>query len=207
MNLTLKNQKQKQKRRKSREFEMGGSLQDQLLKAGLADKKQAQKAAKERHKQVKTKQKNKKAVIENEAKTAAEQAKFAKQEKDRKLADEQRALTQQKELKAQVTNLIKVNAQPKNNGDVVLNFTHENVVKRLYVSERTHKDVTSARLAVVSYQANQYELVPLPVADKIQTRLPEAVIYIADTAAENRAQADGNDEWYADYDIPDDLMW
>jgi len=186
---------------------MGGSLQDQLLKAGLADKKQAQKAAKERHKQVKTKQKNKKAVIENEAKTAAEQAKFAKQEKDRKLADEQRTLTQQKELKAQVTNLIKVNAQPKNNGDVVLNFTHENVVKRLYVSERTHKDVTSARLAVVSYQANQYELVPLPVADKIQTRLPEAVIYIADTAAENRAQADGNDEWYADYDIPDDLMW
>jgi uncharacterized protein YaiL (DUF2058 family) len=186
---------------------MSGSLQDQLLKAGLADKKQAQKANKERHKQVKTKQKNKKAVFENEAKTAAEQARVAKQEKDRQLADEHRILTQQKELKAQVANLIKVNAQAKNNGDIVLNFTHDNVVKRLYVSERTHKDVTSAKLAVVSYQENQYELVPLPVADKIQTRLPEAVIYIADTASENRAQADGNDDWYADYEIPDDLMW
>lgn len=186
---------------------MGGSLQDQLLKAGLADKKQAQKANKERHKQVKAKQKNKKIVIEDEAKTAAERALLAKQEKDRKLAEQQRELTQQKELKAQVINLIKVNAQPKNNGEVALNFTHHNLVKRLYVSERTYKDVTLAKLAVVSYQQNEYELVPLPVADKIQTRMPEAVIYVADTAEANRSQADTDDDWYADYEIPDDLIW
>ncbi|MBT1449706.1 DUF2058 family protein [Glaciecola sp. XM2] len=183
------------------------SLQDQLLKAGLADKKQAQKAKKERHKQVKAKQQNKKAVIEDAAKTAAEQARIAKQQKDRELAAQQRELKQQKEIKAQVINLIKVNAQPKNNGDVVLNFTDNNKVKRLYVSERTHKDVTAAKLAIVSYQDNEYELVPLPVADKIQTRMPQAVIYIANTASENRAQADADDDWYADYDIPDDLMW
>lgn len=186
---------------------MGGSLQDQLLKAGVADKKQAQKAKKDRHKQVKAKQKNKKAVIEDEAKIAAEQARLAKQEKDRELAQAQKAIIQQKDIKAQVINLIKVNTQPKNNGDVVLNFTHNNVVKRLYVSERTHKEVTQARLAVVSYQDNEYELVPLPVADKIQTRMPECVIYVADTASENRSQADDNSDWYADYDIPDDLMW
>lgn len=186
---------------------MGGTLQDQLLKAGLADKKQAQKAKKERHKQVKAKQKNKKAVIEDEAKIAAELALTAKQEKDRKLAQQQRQVTQQKDIKAQVINLIKVNVQPKNNGDVVLNFTHNNVVKRLYVSQRTYKDVTQARLAIVSYIENEYELVPLPVADKIQTRMPEAVIYIADTADDNRSQAEDNDDWYADYDIPDDLVW
>jgi uncharacterized protein YaiL (DUF2058 family) len=186
---------------------MGGSLQDQLLKAGLADKKQAQKAKKDKHKQVKAKQKNKKAVITDEAKLAAQDALIAKQEKDRKLAAEHRAALQQKDIKAQVINLIKVNAQPKNNGDVALNFTHNKLVKRLYVSERTHKEVTQARLAVVSYQDNEYELVPLPVADKIQTRMPECVIYIADTAADNRSQADDNDDWYADYDIPDDLMW
>ncbi|MFC4699484.1 DUF2058 domain-containing protein [Glaciecola siphonariae] len=186
---------------------MGGSLQDQLLKAGLADKKQVQKAKKERHKKVKAKQSNKKAVIEDEAKIAAEQALAAKRAKDKELALAQKAVAQQKELAAQVANLIKVNAQPKNNGDVALNFTHNKLVKRMYVSERTHKDVTQARLAVVSYQANEYELVPLPVADKIQTRMPEAVIYIADTAAEARSKADDNDDWYADYDIPDDLMW
>lgn len=186
---------------------MSGSLQDQLLKAGLADKKQAQKAKKDRHKQVKAKQKNKKAVIEDEAKIAAEHALAAKQEKDRKLAEQRREVTQQKDIKAQVINLIKVNAQPKNNGDVALNFTHHNVVKRLYVSQRTYKDVTQARLAVVSYRENEYELVPLPVADKIQTRMPEAVIYIADSAADNRSQADGDDDWYADYEIPDDLVW
>lgn len=186
---------------------MSGSLQDQLLKAGLADKKQAQKAKKERHKQVKTMQQNKKVVIENVSKDAAERALAAKQDKDRKLAEQRREVVQQKEIKAQVINLIKVNVQPKNNGDVVLNFTHNNVVKRLYVSKRTYKEVTQARLAVVSYQDNEYELVPLPVADKIQTRMPEAVIYIADTAADNRAQADAVDDWYADYDIPDDLTW
>lgn len=186
---------------------MGGSLQDQLLKAGLADKKQAQKAKKERHKQVKAKQKNKKAVIVDEAKIAAEQALAAKQAKDREFALQQRDVAKQKEIKAQVINLIKVNAQAKNNGDVALNFTHNKVVKRLYVSERTYKDVTQARLAVVSYTQNEYELVPLPVADKIQTRMPEAVIYIADTAADSRSNADDNDDWYADYEIPDDLVW
>jgi hypothetical protein len=186
---------------------MSGSIQDQLLKAGLADKKQAQKAKKERHKQVKAKQSNKKVVIEDQAKIAAEQALAAKREKDRTLAEQQKLVAQQKDVNAQVVNLIKVNAQPKNNGDVALNFTHNNLVKRLYVSQRTHKDVTQARLAVVSYLENEYELVPLPVADKIQTRMPQAVIYIADTAAQNREQADADDNWYADYDIPDDLMW
>jgi len=186
---------------------MSGSLQDQLLKAGLTDKKSAQKAKKDRHKQVKAKQKNKKAVITDEAKLAAEQARIAKQEKDRKLAEQQKELALQKEIKAQVINLIKVNAQAKNNGDIALNFTHNNVVKRLYVSESTQKDVTQAKLAVVSYQDNEYELVPLPVAEKIQTRMPEAVIYIADTAESNREQASKDDDWYADYDIPDDLVW
>nr|WP_136249500.1 DUF2058 domain-containing protein [Ningiella ruwaisensis] len=186
---------------------MATSLQDQLLKAGLADKKQAQKANKERHKKVKTKQKNKKAVIVDEAKEAAQQALAQKREKDRQLAEKQREIAQHKELEAQVANLIKTNAQPKNNGDVVLNFTHDNVVKRLYVNERTHKDVADAKLAVVSYQNNQYELVPLPVADKIKSRLPSAVIYIAETADKNREQAKSDDDWYADYDIPDDLMW
>ncbi|WP_395343072.1 DUF2058 domain-containing protein [Ningiella sp. W23] len=186
---------------------MSGSLQDQLLKSGLADKKQAQKAKKERHKQVKAKQKNKKVQIVDEAKLAAENARKLKQEKDRAIAAKQREEALQREIRAQVVNLIKVNAQPKNNGDIVLNFTDANLVKRLYVNEKTHKDVTQARLAIVSYLENEYELVPLPVADKIQSRMPEAVIYVADTAQENRANADDNEDWYADYEIPDDLSW
>ena len=47
------------------------SLQDQLLKAGLVDKKKASKAKKQKHKQSKVKQKNKIEAVD-EAKVAAE---------------------------------------------------------------------------------------------------------------------------------------
>ncbi|HBI75874.1 MAG TPA: DUF2058 domain-containing protein, partial [Alteromonas macleodii] len=74
-------------------------------------------------------------------------------------------------------------------------------------SEEMHKQVTKGRLAVVLLD-DAYELVPAPVADKIAQRDEASVIYRADL---DKSGADGKDEeeddWYADYEIPDDLTW
>ncbi len=184
---------------------MALSLQEQLLKAGLADKKKAKKIKQEKHKQVKAKQRNNQEV-ESEAKKAAAAALAAKQDKDRLLSDKLRDERLRKEIIAQANNLIKVNAQPRKRGDVVLNFTDNNLVKRMYVDQATQKMVTQGRLSVVSCEADVYELVPTPVADKIKERVPESVIYQATEIQEDKDNAQDS-EWYANYDIPDDLVW
>jgi len=107
---------------------------------------------------------------------------------------------------AQVKQLIDVNKQPKGQGDVVVNFTDANVVKRLYVDSVTHQLITQARLAIAKFN-DGYELIPVPVADKIALRHPEAIVYRADDIPDSHPSNEQDDDWYADYDIPDDLMW
>ena len=87
----------------------------------------------------------------------------------------------------------------------MLNFTDNNVVKRMYVSDAVHKLVVDARLAVVRLD-DDYALIPTPVADKIAERDANVVIYRADLREENKEKS-AEDDWYADYEIPDDLTW
>lgn len=180
------------------------SLQEQLLKAGLADKKTAKQARTEKRKKQKIKQKNKQAVVD-EATLAAQRAAAEKKERDRALNEEKNKALELRSIAAQVRQLIDTNRQPKGNGDTVLNFTHDNVIKRMYVSKQVHTQVTQARLAVVSFD-DGYELVPTPVAEKIAQRAPESVVYCATFESDN-PEEQNEDDWYADYQIPDDLTW
>ncbi|MEQ3641327.1 MAG: DUF2058 domain-containing protein [Alteromonas sp.] len=177
------------------------SLQDQLLKAGLADKGTAKKARAEKRK----KQKQKKPVVD-EATLAAQKAAEEKKERSRELNQLQQNEREKRSIVAQVKQLIETNKQARK-GDMVLNFTHDNVVKRMYVSADIHRQVTKGRLTVVLLE-DAYELVPTPVADKIAQRDDSFIVYRADL---DKSGTDGKDEaeddWYADYDIPDDLTW
>ena len=180
------------------------SLQDQLLKAGLADKSKAKQARADKRKKQKLKNKGT-AVGEDENKLAAQQAAAAKKQRDRELNQQRQAELEKKAVVAQIRQLITVNQQPKGNGDTVLNFTDNNVVKRMYVSDAVHKLVVDARLAVVRLD-DDYALIPTPVADKIAERDANVVIYSADLREENKEKSE-EDDWYADYEIPDDLTW
>ena len=184
---------------------MALSLQDQLLKAGLADKKKAQKIKREKHKKVKHQQKHKVQDVD-ENKQAAQLAKEQKQAKDRELNQQAKILAEQKAVAAQIKQLIEINRQPKNNGDVACNFTDDNVVKRVMVDEATQKRITAGKLAIVKLH-DAYEIVPMPVADKIAQRDEAVVVYRADQHEDTSALSEEEQEWYADYEIPDDLTW
>ncbi len=184
------------------------SLQEQLLKAGLADKKQAKQARQDKHKKIKQQQKHKQVSVD-ENKAAVELARQEKLAKDQSLNLERKQEAEKKAITAQVKQLIELNRQPKNNGEVPCNFEFEGKVKRIFVSDKTHKHVTQGRLAIVLL-GNDFELVPMPVADKIAERAPESVVYRADKLTIDNAKDDLNseeDDWYADYEIPDDLVW
>lgn len=180
------------------------SLQDQLLKAGLADKSKAKQARADKRKKQKLKNKGS-AVEQDENKLAAQQAAEAKKQRDLELNQQRQAELEKKAVVAQIRQLITVNQQPKGKGDTVLNFTDENVVKRMYVSDAVHKLVVDARLAVVKLDED-YLLIPTPVADKIAERDAKMVIYRADLREENKEKS-AEDDWYAEYEIPDDLTW
>ena len=185
---------------------MALSLQDQLLKAGLTDKKKAVKIKNEKRKKNKINQKHK--IVEvDESTKAAQESLEAKKAKDRELNAKAKQVADEKAIKAQIKQLIEVNKQPKNNGEVICNFTDGTKIKRLFVDEATQKHISQGKLAIVRAD-DGYEIVPMPVADKISERDQESVVYIAppETQEENKATSE-EDDWYADYEIPDDLTW
>lgn len=182
---------------------MALSLQEQLLQAGLADKKKAKQVKREKHKKVKQQQKHK--VVEvDENKIAAEQALAEKREKDRLLNLQSKQLAEEKAVKAQIKQLIEINKQPKGKGDIACNFTDNNVIKRIYVDKVTQNRISQGKLAIVKFEQG-YEIVPVQVADKISQRDKLAVVYRADVLVEETKSEE--DDWYAEYEIPDDLSW
>lgn len=189
---------------------MALSLQEQLLKAGLADKKKAKQVRQQKHKQAKAKQKHK--VEEtNQAKLAAEQAAEAKKAKDRELNQQAKIEAEKKAVAAQIKQLIETNIQAKTGGskgqeDVVCNFTDGTLIKRMYVSPAVQKQISQGKLAVVKLGAG-YELVPMPVANKIAERDEASVVYRADNISTEDQISSEEDDWYGDYEIPDDLSW
>lgn len=184
---------------------MALSLQEQLLKAGLTDKKKVKQVKQQKHKQAKAQQKHK--VIEgDEAKLAAVAAIEAKKNKDRELNLQAKQEAEKKAVLAQIKQLIVVNKQARGKPDVVCNFTDGSLIKRMYVSTETQKHISQGKLAIVKYE-QAYELVPMPVADKIAERDEQTVVYRVDKISVEDQLSSEQDDWYADYQIPDDLSW
>lgn len=180
------------------------SLADQLLNMGVVDKKKAKKS---KHQKRQTDNKNRKAVKSGkEVQTdnmqqQLEQAAREKQQKDLELNKQRDAELASKALLAEVAQIAQQHAIdiPKE-AEIAYNFTHSNKVKKLYITSEQQKDLTQGYLAIVVAGEN-YALIPDKIAERIESRLPELVI---------RTQAEkslAEDDPYADYEIPDDLMW
>lgn len=185
------------------------TLQDQLLKAGLVDAKKAKKAQKEKRKTAKVQRHSKEQIVD-EARVSAEQARADKVQRDRELNAERDAAAAKKGLAAQIAQLIEMNRQAKveagASGDIAYNFTDGSKIKKMYVSALIQRQLSRGRLAIVKLNES-YVLVPAGVADKIASR-DASYIVAHNNTAQDQAQEDGaEDDPYADFKIPDDLMW
>ncbi len=179
---------------------MGNSLFEQLKKTGLVDAKKAKQA---KHSQYK-KQKSKKGVSAQvtEATLLAQKKHAEKVERDRQLNQSKKAEAEQKAIAAQIKQLIETNRVEDGGGDVVYNFTDDKVVKRLYISQQAHTHLMAGHLAIARL-GDTYELVPVPVAEKIRQRDERCIILCGPATMPECSE----DDLYADYKIPDDLMW
>lgn len=173
-------------------------LQDQLLKAGLVKKQDIKTVNKQQQKQVK---KDPAAAV-NEAALLVQQAQAEKLARDRALAEQQKEALRQKEISAQIRQIIQHSRIHREQGEVAYHFTDGKVIKKLYVNQDLSEQLSKGRLAIVKLD-DKYELVPAKVADKIAER--DAGYVIALHVPETKTVDE--DDPYAAYQIPDDLMW
>jgi uncharacterized protein YaiL (DUF2058 family) len=181
------------------------SLQDQLLKAGLADTEKAKKIQKSKQKQTKAARKSGKQVID-ESKLAAERALIKQAERDRALNIHKEQLAHEKAVSAQIIQLIENNRIDCQKGEQIFNFVHEKIIKKIPVSQDIINQLSAGYVSIVGYTRNKqmiYEVVPTMVARKIEERDPKKVIHSADT----EILENSDDDPYAEFIIPDDLVW
>ncbi|TAN67096.1 MAG: DUF2058 domain-containing protein [Methylobacter sp.] len=177
------------------------SLQEQLLKSGLVSAVKAKSVKSDKRKQTQQQRKNKVEVVD-EAKELAQKAQAEKVEKDRELNQLRQQQEEQKQLAAQIKQIIELNRLPRDAEGQAYNFTDNNKVKRLYVSETMRDQIAEGRLAIVKLGTN-YEVVAADTAIKIQQRDAASVIVFN----ERNKIADVVDDPYAAYQVPDDLIW
>jgi len=182
---------------------VGNSLQEQLLKAGLVDKSRIEKAKKQKKSKAR-RQRNTKAgpkmppqMDPQRQKELAEKAAH-----DRELNERRNEARRQREIAAQVKELVSRHRHPRRESedDRPFFFDNKGKVKRLYVSPETHRMITSGKLCIVN-QNGVFDLVPPDIAEKIRQRNPSLVIDLPE-----EPQPDENDP-YAQYQVPDDLIW
>ena len=176
------------------------SLQDQLLKAGLVDKKKAHKINKTKNKQVKQKQKNK-IETTDEIKLATQQAQAEKAARDRQLNLQRKAEAECKAVAAQIRQLVEMNRQAGDEGNIDYSFTDGTLIKRIAVTEAQLKQLGNGRLCIIKLEEH-YEMIPTLVAEKIQQRDKSTRIL-----TNQPTETPDEDDPYADFQVSDDLMW
>jgi len=175
------------------------SLQEQLLKAGLVTSK----------KMAKVQRTTKKSRVQaREAREAVEENKKAQLERDKQLSEQQKHAALSKEYKAQVKQLIEMNRIDLPKGDINFNFTDNNLIKKIAVDKTTQAQLISGRLAIArllvdSSRESQYAIIPASVADKIAQRDANSIVLNSALSQEEQDEEDP----YADFKVPDDLMW
>lgn len=175
------------------------TLQEQMLKAGLVTSK----------KMAKVQRTAKKSRVQaREAREAVEENKKAQLERDKQLNEQQKQAALSKEYKAQVKQLIEMNRIVLAKGDIGFNFTDGNLIKKILVDKATQTQLINGRLAIArlvveNREECEYAIIPASVADKIAQR--DAARIVLHSALSQEEQDE--DDPYADFKVPDDLMW
>lgn len=184
---------------------MAKSLQEQLLQSGAAKPKQAKKARREKAQSEK--------AARREGKTPAEQQELARQvaqaqaqkrERDRQLNAAQKVQREARELEHSVAQIIsrnRVEAGADDHDSVAYSYTIATHIHRIEVSDNQRQDLAAGRLAVARHR-DTAALVPRSVALRLMEKIPEQVWLVS--VDEKSVDAD---DPYAEYQVPDDLMW
>ena len=74
-------------------------------------------------------------------------------------------------------------------------------MKHIYVNAELKQQIVQGKLGIARIEG-RYELVPQSIAEKIQQRNEKRVVLF-----KNEQETVAADDPYADFKVPDDLMW
>ncbi len=184
---------------------MRNPLQDQLLKAGLAKKGKLAQVMREQ-----TRQRHAKGAQPADAdKVDAAQLHAERVERDRRIAAERNAQARQRELQAQVRQIIEMHKVPAS-GEMPYAFDHAGRIIRTYVDVVQRSQLAKGVL-VIARHGDDHVLLPRAAADKVLERDPASIVldHRSRDAGGTTSQHDSNDDdaFYARFEVPDDLIW
>lgn len=178
-------------------------LQEQLLKAGLVKKSKLAEVAREQNKA----RHSKGPVVPNEIQVEAERSRAEKVERDRALAAEAKAQARVAELRAQARQIIEDRKVPRS-GESEYRFSVDGAIRTVLVNDDLRKKLSCGALVIVRV-GERFELLPRVAADKVRER--DAAMIVLDhgknASSEPSAATSEDDAYYAQFKVPDDLIW
>jgi len=181
------------------------SLQDQLLKAGLTTKQKTRQANSDKRKKNKQKRSGVEhgATMQEQVQQDLAKAKADKLAKDTALNDEKKQQLIAKEQFLRIKQILEHHQIKNVFGDAEYNYTFDNKIKKLALNTDTHKALVNGRLALCGLDDVTY-IVTSETAEKL-AELDSKIILVQNEKVDDEG-VDESDP-YADYQIPDDLMW
>jgi hypothetical protein len=181
------------------------SLQEQLLKAGLSTKQKARQANTDNRK--KNKKKRSGVAVESSLQEQIKQDRIQIQQdkvnKDNALNAKKQQMLAEKENKLRISQILSHHQITDVHGEIEYNYTVNTKVKKLYLNAVTHKALINGRLALCGQDEKSYI-----VTSETAAKLAELDANVLLLQNEKRVEStDPDEDPYADFQIPDDLMW
>ena len=176
-------------------------LQEQLLKAGLVKKSKVAEVAREQHKAKHAKA----ASSPSEIAVEAERARAEKVQRDRALEFERRTQARDAELRAQARQIVE-DKQEAGAGEREYRFTAEGAIRTLLVGDEQRRKLASGAL-VIARLGDRDLLLPRTAADKVRERDPGMIVLDHGGTDAQATPASDDDAYYAQFKVPDDLVW
>ena len=177
------------------------SLQEQLLKSGLANKQTANQIRSEKRKKnkaVRKRQVNEDTTLQDELSAKKEQQVQIDIQKNQVIKQALDEKSEQGKVKQMVMQLQITDFA----GELEYNYVLEGKVKRLLLNDINHNALVKGRISVCYVDGVVY-ILPTQAAEKIAL-VDEKYLVLQN---DNQPAEVDEDDPYADFQIPDDLMW
>ncbi|WP_020675386.1 DUF2058 family protein [Geopsychrobacter electrodiphilus] len=153
---------------------MGLSLQEQLLKAGLVDKKQIKQADHAKRVQAKMKRKAGDSFEDRDA-LRLQQQQIERAKQDQQLNAERNQRAQQKAAQAAAQQLIEANCMRLEEGEVVYHYVSGGKIKRVAVGPEVADQLAEGRLGLAMSKSGLV-LLSAETVKKVLNRDPDAIL-------------------------------
>ncbi|QYJ87832.1 DUF2058 domain-containing protein [Shewanella mesophila] len=180
---------------------MANPFQEQLLKAGLVSKQKVRDTKTQKRRDRKAKVDDGSEALKQEI-AAKKQAQI---DKDRALNEQRFAeATEKGQVRGLITEFKRLAIEVPRDAEVKFNYTLGTKIYSIYVNDKLQSQLLNGQLGIVRHEEVSY-LVPHKLAERVQLLVPEWCGYL--WQQDDNLQAVEEDDPYADYVIPDDLMW